>query len=166
MSVIAAYTGTFDPITYGHIDVVERAARMFSRLIIAVAFNEAKRPLFLLEDRIELARASVAHLPNVEVQGFRGLVVDFAREHGVTVVVRGVRNVTDFDIEKQMAVMNRHLHGELDTVMLAPSPTYAHISSTLVREIARMGGSVDGLVHPRVAEAMEQAVQRLGRMQG
>jgi len=160
MNVVAAYTGTFDPITYGHIDVVERAARMFSKLIVAIAFSEAKRPLFLLEDRIELARASVSHLPNVEVQGFRGLVVDFAVEHDVSVVVRGVRNVTDFDVEKQMAVMNRHLAAHVDTVMLAPSPTYAHISSTLVREIARMGGSVEGLVHPQVARELEQAVKR------
>lgn len=160
MSIVAAYTGTFDPITYGHIDVVERAARMFSKLIVAIAFSEAKRPLFLLEERIELARVSVAHLPNVYVQGFRGLVVDFARDNGVTVVVRGVRNVTDFDVEKQMAVMNRHLAPQVDTVMLAPSPTYAHISSTLVREIARMGGSVEGLVHPRVVQSLEQAVTR------
>lgn len=159
MNVIAAYTGTFDPMTHGHVDVIERAARMYARVVVAVAASPSKQPLFDHERRIDLARAALSHLDNVGVEGFAGLVVDFARTAGVTVIVRGVRNVTDFDVEKQMAVMNRHLAPEVDTVMLAPSPSYVHISSTLVREIARLGGDVTGLVHPAVAEALTKAVR-------
>ena len=155
MDVTAAYTGTFDPVTHGHTDVINRAARMYSRVIVAIAESAAKRPLFTLEERVRLARATVAHLDNVSVEGFNGLVVDFAREHDVSVLVRGVRSVGDFDVEKQMAVMNRHLAPGLDTVMLAPSPEYNHVSATLVREIALLDGDVSGLVHPDVQSALE-----------
>src|SRR5699024_10383299 len=130
MTITAAYTGTFDPLTHGHIDVINRAARMYSQVIVAIARSTSKNPLFDLEDRERLARASVGHLENVTVKGFSGLVVEFARENGVSVIVRGVRSVGDFDVEKQMAVMNRHLAPEIDTVMLAPAPEYNHVSAT------------------------------------
>ena len=146
MNVIAAYSGTFDPITLGHNDIMHRAARMFPRLIIAVGSNVAKNPKFSLEERVALIREATRDLPNVEVKGFSGLIVDFARANGVTVLVRGVRTVGDVDYEKQMAVMNRDLYPQLDTVMLTPSPEYAHLSSSLVRELAGLGAPVEKLV--------------------
>lgn len=146
MAVTAAYSGTFDPITFGHIDIIERAARMFPRLIVAVGVNASKNPRFTIEERCDLIRASVSTLKNVEVKPFGGLVVDFAREHAVTVLVRGVRSVADFDYEKQMAVMNRDLYPVLDTVLLVPSPETAHLSSSLVRELAGLGAPIEKFV--------------------
>lgn len=160
MSIVAAYSGTFDPITLGHNDIMHRAARMFPRLIVAVGLNPAKNPKFTLEERVALIEACVADLPNVEVRGFSGLVVDFAREHGVTVLVRGVRNGVDVDYERQMAVMNRDLYDRLDTVMLAPSPEYAHLSSSLVRELAGLGAPVEKLVPKPVIGPL---LERFGR---
>lgn len=150
MSIVAAYSGTFDPITLGHYDIIARASRMFPRLLIAVGLNLAKNPRFNLDERVALIREVVADLPNVEVHGFSGLIVEFARQHGVTVLVRGVRTVGDLDYEKQMAVMNRDLYPQLDTVLLAPSPEYAHLSSSLVRELASLGAPVHKLVPPPV----------------
>lgn len=163
MSVIAAYSGTFDPITLGHHDIIRRAARMFPRLIVAVGLNPAKHPRFTLEERCELIRASVTDLDNVEVKGFEGLVVDFARDNGVTVLVRGVRTVGDVDYEKQMAVMNRDLYPQLDTVMLAPSPEYAHLSSSLVRELTSLGAPVKKLVPKPVVPVLLQRFGRSGK---
>lgn len=162
MSVIAAYSGTFDPPTLGHLDIIERASRMFPKLIVAVGLNPSKRPAFTLEERCELVRraAAAAELTNVEVLGFEGLVVDFARDNGVTVLVRGVRTVGDVDYEKQMAVMNRDLYPDLDTVMLAPSPKYAHLSSSLVRELTHLGAPVGKLVPKAVAPDL---LERFGR---
>ena len=160
MPVIAAYSGTFDPITYGHFDIIQRAAAMFPKLIVAVGSNVAKNPKFNLQERVDLIREVVKELPNVEVLGFSGLVVDFAREHGITVLVRGVRTVGDVDYEKQMAVMNRDLYPKLDTVMLAPSPEYAHLSSSLVRELAGLGAPVEKLVPGPV---MPVLLERFGR---
>jgi Phosphopantetheine adenylyltransferase (EC 2.7.7.3) len=160
MTVTAAYSGTFDPITLGHLDIIGRAARMFPRLLVAVGLNPAKNPRFSLEERCELVRAATADLGNVEVHGFEGLVVDFAREHGVTVLVRGVRTVGDVDYEKQMAVMNRDLFPELDTVLLAPSPEYAHLSSSLVRELTHLGAPVAKLVPAAVVPVL---LERFGR---
>jgi pantetheine-phosphate adenylyltransferase len=160
MPVIAAYSGTFDPITLGHNDIMHRAARMFPRLIIAVGHNVAKNPKFTLEERVDLIRQSTKDLKNVEVKGFSGLVVDFARDNGVTVLVRGVRTVGDVDYEKQMAVMNRDLYPQLDTVMLTPSPEYAHLSSSLVRELTQLGAPVEKLVPPPVVPAL---LSRFGR---
>ena len=160
MSVVAAYSGTFDPITLGHNDIIHRAARMFPKLIVAVGSNVAKNPKFTLDERVELIRDSVKDLRNVQVRGFSGLIVDFAREHGVTVLVRGVRTVGDVDYEKQMAVMNRQLYPTLDTVMLAPSPEYAHLSSSLVRELTGLGAPVEKLVPSPVAPAL---LERFGR---
>lgn len=160
MPVVAAYSGTFDPITLGHNDIMHRAARMFPKLIIAVGHNVAKNPKFTLEERVELIRESTRDLKNVKVKGFSGLVVDFARENGVTVLVRGVRTVGDVDYEKQMAVMNRDLFPELDTVMLTPAPEYSHLSSSLVRELAGLGAPVEKLVPPAAISAL---LSRFGR---
>ena len=149
-------SATFDPITFGHTDIIERAARMFPRLIVAVGLNPAKNPRFTLDERVELIRASVKALKNVEVQPFTGLIVDFARDHGVSVLVRGVRTVGDFDYEKQMAVMNRDLYPKLDTVMLVPSPEHAHLSSSLVREIASLGAPIEKFVPAPVAPLLRE----------
>ncbi len=156
--VIAAYSGTFDPITYGHYDIIQRAAHMFPRLIVAVGLNPSKNPRFDLDERVTLIRDVVKKLPNVEVKGFSGLVVDFARDNGITVLVRGVRTVGDVDYEKQMAVMNHDLYPDLDTVMLAPSPEYAHLSSSLVRELAALGAPVEKLVPAAVIPALRERI--------
>ena len=160
MSVIAAYSGTFDPITLGHHGIIARAAAMFPKLVVAVGLNPSKNPRFNIDERVGLIREVVKDLPNVEVKGFSGLVVDFARENGVTVLVRGVRTVVDVDYEKQMAVMNRDLYPSLDTVMLAPSPEYAHLSSSLVRELAGLGAPVEKLVPKPVIPVL---LERFGR---
>lgn len=160
MNVVAAYSGTFDPITLGHNDIIHRAAHMFSRLIVAVGSNVAKNPRFSLEERVALIRESTRDLGNVDVVGFSGLVVDFARDNGVTVLVRGVRTVGDVDYEKQMAVMNRDLYPQLDTIMLTPSPEYAHLSSSLVRELTGLGAPVEKLVPAAVIPAL---LDRFGR---
>lgn len=158
MSVIAAYSGTFDPITFGHADIIRRAAAMFPRLIVAVGLNPAKKPRFSLDERVALVEGVIADfgLTNVSVRGFDGLVVEFARETGATVLVRGVRTVGDVDYEKQMAVMNRDLYPQLDTIMLTPSPEYAHLSSSLVRELATLGAPVEKLVPPSVVEPLRE----------
>ena len=158
--IIAAYSGTFDPVTYGHFDIIKRASKMFPKLVVAVGSNIAKNPKFTLEERVALIRKVCRNLKNVEVQGFSGLVVDFAREHGVTVLVRGVRTTADFDYEKQMAVMNRDLYPQLDTVFFNPSPQYAHLSSSLVRELAGLGAPVEKLVPEAV---MPILMERFGR---
>lgn len=160
MTVIAAYSGTFDPLTFGHYDIIKRAAKMFPQLIVAVGSNVAKNPKFTLDERVALISKVVKKLKNVEVQGFSGLVVDFAREHKVTVLVRGVRSTGDFDYEKQMAVMNRDLYPQLDTVIMNPSPEYAHLSSSLVRELAGLGAPVEKLVPEEIIPILRE---RFGR---
>jgi pantetheine-phosphate adenylyltransferase len=160
MPVTAAYSGTFDPLTLGHDDIIRRAARMFPKLIVAVGLNPSKNPRFDLDERIGIVRLATADLANVEVRGFSGLVVEFARENDVTVLVRGVRTVGDVDYEKQMAVMNRDLYPELDTVMLAPSPEFAHLSSSLVRELIILGAPVEKLVPAPVIPTL---LKRFGR---
>jgi pantetheine-phosphate adenylyltransferase len=147
----AVYPGTFDPITNGHQDLVRRAASVFERVIVAIASNPNKAPMFPLEKRVSLARQVLGDIPNVEVMGYSGLTVDFAREHGVQVVVRGLRAVSDFEFEFQLANMSRHLSRELETVFLTPQEQFTFISSTLVREIAVLGGNVNEFVHPLVA---------------
>jgi pantetheine-phosphate adenylyltransferase len=156
MTIVAAYSGTFDPITFGHTDIIERASRMFPRVIVAVGLNPAKNPRFSIDERVALIRASVKHLKNVKVKPFEGLVVDFARDNGVTVLVRGVRSVGDFDYEKQMAVMNRDLYPKLDTVMLVPAPEHAHLSSSLVREIATLGADIEKFVPAPVVPLLRE----------
>ena len=160
MKVVAAYSGTFDPITLGHYDIICRASRMFPKLIVAVGLNVAKNPRFNIDERVALIQEVVKDLPNVEVKGFSGLVVNFAKENGVTVLVRGVRTVGDVDYEKQMAIMNRDLYPDLDTIMLAPSPQYEHLSSSLVRELTGLGAPVKKLVPKAVIPVL---LERCGR---
>jgi pantetheine-phosphate adenylyltransferase len=152
---IAVYSGTFDPITLGHEDVIGRAASLFDELIVAVAVAHHKKTLFTLEQRIAMVAASLAHCPQVRVLPFEGLIMDFCREHGACAVVRGIRNLTDFDYEAQMAAMNRKLLPTVDTVFLLPQPQWQCISSTLVREIAKLGGDVSGMVSPGVAHQLQ-----------
>lgn len=159
MTRIALYPGSFDPPTRGHEDLIRRAAALADRLVVAVVVNPNKQPMFSAAERTALLAAMVADVPNVTVGHFEGLVVDYARSTGATILVRGVRSVADFDSEQQMAQMNRHLHPGLDTVFLSPAPGLGHISSTLVREIARLGGSVDGLVPSAVARALGAKVR-------
>ena len=155
----AVYPGTFDPITNGHQDLVRRAAGVFERVIVAIASNPNKAPMFPLEKRVELARLVLDDIPGVEVMGYKGLTVDFAREHGVQVVVRGLRAVSDFEFEFQLANMSRHLHRDLETVFLTPQEQFTFISSTLVREIAILGGDVKEFVHPLVAVELKKMKQ-------
>ncbi|MBV9621819.1 MAG: pantetheine-phosphate adenylyltransferase [Gammaproteobacteria bacterium] len=151
----AVYPGTFDPITNGHQDLVRRAAGIFDRVIVAIAANPYKAPLFPLAKRVELARGVLADLPNVEVQGYDGLTVDFARRYSA-VIVRGLRAVSDFEFEFQLANMSRHLDREFETVFLTPQEQFTFISSTLVREIAVLGGDVREFVHPLVEAELKK----------
>ena len=155
MTRSAMYPGTFDPITNGHIDIARRASKMFDRVVIAIAANPGKAPLFPLEQRIALARAATADIPNVEVTGYAKLTVEFAREHGLGFMLRGLRAVSDFEFEFQLANMNRHLTSDIETVFLTPQEQFTFISSTLVREVAVLGGDVSAFVHPAVAEALK-----------
>ena len=157
---IAVYPGTFDPITNGHIDLVDRAAPLFERLIIGVAESPGKGPALPLDLRVELARDAVAHHANVEVRGFSGLLAHFASEVGAGVLLRGLRAVSDFEYEFQLASMNRHLIPDVETLFLTPAEQYGFISSSLVREIARLGGDVSGFVPPAVASALQAERQR------
>lgn len=153
----AMYPGTFDPITNGHHDLVRRAANIFDRVVVAIAANPGKAPLFSVEERVELAREVLKDIRNVEVTSYKGLTVDFAEQHGLRVVVRGLRAVSDFDFEFQLATMSRHLSDKVDYVFLTPMEQFNFISSTLVREIASMGGNVAQFVHPTVEAALKQA---------
>ena len=154
MTVAAMYPGTFDPITLGHEDLVRRACRLFDRVVVAIAANPSKEPMFSLEERVELARASLTDLDNVEVSGYDGLTVDFARENGLRVIMRGLRAVSDFEYEFQLANMNRHLAVDVETAFLTPNENYNFISSSLVREICSMGGDISEFVSPLVNDAL------------
>jgi len=156
----AIYPGTFDPITNGHQDIVRRAASIFTRVVVAIAANPKKAPLFSLERRVALAREVLADLPNVEVQGYSGLTVEFARQNDLQITIRGLRAVSDFEFEFQLATMSRHLAPDIETVFMTPQEQFTFISSTMVREIAILGGDVQEFVHPRVAEAL--AEHRIG----
>ena len=151
----AMYPGTFDPFTNGHNDLVRRACRIFDHVVVSIAANPGKTPLFTLEQRVDLARRVLADVPNVEVRGYTGLTVDFARQQGLNVIMRGLRAVSDFEFEFQLATMSRHLNGEVETVFLTPTEQFNFISSTLIREIASLGGKVDEFVNPIVAEALK-----------
>jgi pantetheine-phosphate adenylyltransferase len=150
----AMFPGTFDPFTNGHLDLTERAAKMFPRVVVAVSLSPKKGTLFSLEDRVALARESVAPLPNVEVIGFDGLVVDCAKKAQAQVMCRGIRAVSDFEFEFQMALMNRRLSPELEVVFLMPSARYTFLNSSLVKEIARLGGDIAGLLPPNVEKRL------------
>ncbi len=164
MSTTAVYSGTFDPITLGHEDVARRAAGMFDTLIIAVAAAHHKKTLFSLDTRMQLSHTALKSIANIKILPFDGLMVDFCAQHSANVVVRGIRNMTDFDYESQMAAMNRKMRPQLETIFLLPSAPLQCISSTLVREISKLGGSVAEMVNPEVALAL-QAAQRPPRLE-
>lgn len=153
------YPGTFDPITNGHSDLIERAASLFDEVVVGIAASTSKAPWFTLEERVSLAEAAISHLGNVRVVGFSGLLVDFARDYQANVLIRGLRAVSDFEYEFQLANMNRRLMPQLESVFLTPSEENSFISSTLVREVALHGGDVKQFVHPRVAEALMEIVK-------
>ncbi len=149
------YPGTFNPIHNGHADLVERAAKLFDRLVLGVADSPQKSPTEL-ELRVKLAKQALAHLDNVEVQSFSALTVDFAREIGASVILKGIRTVTDFDYEFQMLNMNRALQPDIETIFLAPAEDYSYISSTLIRQVANYGGDIKRFVHPAIAKALSR----------
>jgi pantetheine-phosphate adenylyltransferase len=150
------YPGTFDPITNGHVDLAERAALLFDKVVVAIAYSEKKTPLFNLEERVALCEASLAHLDNIEVTGFTGLTTEFARSQGARCVLRGLRAVADFEYEFQLANMNRVMYPEFESIFLTPAEHLSFISSSLVREIAGMNGNITPFVPPQVAAALEQ----------
>ena len=150
------YPGTFDPITNGHADIVRRAARMFDKVVIAIAANPGKAPAFPLEMRVNLARQVLADVKNLEVVGFTELTVDIARKHQLVAILRGLRAVSDFEFEFQMAAMNRHLGPEVETIFMTPAEQFTFISSSLVREIAILGGDVSQFVHPAVEAELKK----------
>jgi pantetheine-phosphate adenylyltransferase len=150
------YPGTFDPITSGHHELVRRSARLFDRVVVAVAASPHKAPLFALDERIALARQVLADIPNVSVDGYEGLTVEYARQHGLQVVIRGLRAVSDFEYEFQLATMNRHLLPQIETIFMTPAEQYTFISATFVREVAALGGDVSSLVHPVVGTALKR----------
>ena len=152
----ALYPGTFDPITHGHTDLVSRAALVFDKVIVAIAESPHKTPFFSLEKRIELAESQLGHLDNIEIVGFSNLLVDFVQEKGAKVIVRGLRAVSDFEYEFQLASMNRNLCEEVETMFLTPDEKYGFISSTLVREVARLGGDVSQFVGREIEQALKE----------
>ena len=154
MSVIALYPGTFDPITTGHSDLVRRATRVFDKVIVAIAANPAKKPLFSLNERVDMARAVLADTPNVSVVGFDNLLIECVRQHKARVILRGLRAVSDFEYEFQLAGMNRHLDPEVETVFMTPSEREMFVSASLVKEIAALGGDVSPFVDARVMQAL------------
>ena len=154
MATIAIYAGSFDPITKGHEDLIHRSCEFVDRLVVAVARNSAKKPLFTADERVDLIRQAAGDNPCVEVKQFQGLLVDFAREVGASLIIRGLRAVSDFEYEFQMALMNRNLSPGLETVFMVPSVETTYISSSIIREIAQYGGALEGLVHPAVAAAL------------
>jgi pantetheine-phosphate adenylyltransferase len=161
MTVSAMYPGTFDPITLGHEDLVRRAAVLFDKVTLAIAVNTGnKEPMFSVDERVDMARAALQDIHNVEVRRYGGLTVDFAQENGLRVIIRGLRAVSDFEYEFQLANMNRHLTDEVETAFLTPTEKYTFISSSLVREVAELGGDISEFVSPTVNAAL---MERLGR---
>ena len=160
MALTAVYPGTFDPLTNGHLDLIKRASRLCDHIVVGVAANPKKQPLFTLEERVELIRDSVAvhHLSGVEVIGFGGLLVDFARECGARMLIRGMRAVSDFEFEFQLASMNRSLAPEVESVFLMPGESYSFVSSTLVKEVAKLNGDISRFVPPLVLAALEEKI--------
>ena len=157
--VTAVYPGTFDPITNGHADLINRASIIFDEVIVAIAANTSKKTAFTLEERVEMAKTVTSHLNNVTIIGFDTLLVHFVRDHNAQFILRGLRAVSDFDYEFQLAGMNRRLDSDIETIFLTPAEQYAYISSSLVREISSLGGDVSEFVHEKV---MVELVQRLG----
>ena len=162
MTIRAVYPGTFDPITNGHEDLIQRAARLFSEVVVGVAQSQAKRPFFSLEERVTLARDVLQPYANVTVLGFSGLLSEFVNEQRATVILRGLRAVSDFEYEFQLAGMNRRLAPGVETLFLTPSDKYLFLSATIVREIAVLGGDISAFVHPLTAERMQAKIGRKG----
>lgn len=158
MTVSAMYPGTFDPITLGHEDLVRRACRLFDKVVVAIAANPGKEPMFSIEERVALAESVLGEFDNVEVSGYEGLTVDFAKANDLQVIVRGLRAISDFEYEFQLANMNRHLTADVETAFLTPTEKYTYISSSLVREIASMGGDISEFVSPKVCDALLERV--------
>ena len=154
----AVYPGTFDPMTMGHVDLVKRASKLFDSVIIAIASSDSKKPMFTLEERIEIGNKIFADDPKVEVVGFSGLLVNFAKENNANILIRGLRVVADFEYEFQLANMNRAMSPDIESVFLTPKEEYSYISSSLVKEIATMGGDVDRFVDPVTLEALNQKI--------
>jgi pantetheine-phosphate adenylyltransferase len=157
-NILAIYPGSFDPVTNGHLDLIERAAKIFDRLIVAVLRNVDKAPMFTLEERVEMLREATRPWANVEVDVFAGLLVDYAQKHNASIILRGIRAISDYEYELQMAMMNRKLGPNLETVFMIPAEAYSYLSSRLVREIARLGGPVEGLVPPAVEQRLRAKV--------
>jgi pantetheine-phosphate adenylyltransferase len=147
---IALYPGSFDPLTNGHVDIIERGVRLFDRVVVAILLNPGKQPLFSVDERVAIVREVFTGRPNIEVDTFAGLLVDYARDRQASVIVRGLRAVADFEFELQMALMNRHLSADLETIFMMPAEQYTYVSSRLIKEIAALGGSLQGLVPPVV----------------
>jgi pantetheine-phosphate adenylyltransferase len=160
MPTVAIYPGTFDPLTNGHVDIIARGARLFDRIIVAVLVNAEKSPLFTMTERLEIARTVFTGLPNVEVDTFDGLLVDYVERRGAQVIVRGLRAVSDFEFEFQMALMNRRLNDKIETVFMMPAEQYSYISSRLIKEVFSLGGRVHGLVPDMVEQRLRDKVSR------
>ena len=154
MSTLAVYPGSFDPLTNGHVDIIKRGARLFDRIVVAILINAEKSPLFTMDERVEIAREVFKDVPNVEVDTFDGLLVDYVDRRGAQVIVRGLRAVSDFEFEFQMALMNQRLNGRIETIFLMPAEQYTYTSSRLIKEVFRLGGKVHGLVPDMVEDRL------------
>jgi pantetheine-phosphate adenylyltransferase len=163
MSTLAIYPGSFDPLTNGHVDIITRGARLFDRIVVAIAVNAEKAPLFSIEERVEIARAVFRNQPTVEVDTFDGLLVDYVAGRKANVVVRGLRAIADFEFEFQMALMNRRLNGAIETVFMMPAEQYTYISSRLIKEVFALGGQVHGLVPDMVEARLREKLSPVGR---
>ncbi|MBE3596193.1 MAG: pantetheine-phosphate adenylyltransferase [Hydrogenibacillus sp.] len=159
---IAVYPGSFDPVTYGHLDIVERSRKIFDRVIVAVLVNRSKQPLFSIDERVALLKEATEPWPNVEVDAFSGLLVDYMKRRGAKTIIKGLRAVTDFEYEMQMALINKNLDPTIETFFMMTSKEYSFLSSSIVKEVARYGGKVDDLVPPIVASALQRKFASLG----
>ena len=157
----AIYPGSFDPLTNGHIDLIQRAANLFDHVIVAIAKNEAKSPLFTLDERLDLVRIALKNMPKVSAEAFEGLLVDYVEKRGGQAVIRGLRAVSDFEFEFQLALMNRKLNERVETIFMMPKDTYTFLSSRIIKEIARLGGDVSAFVPPHVREALVSKVKKM-----
>lgn len=158
MPTLAVYPGSFDPLTNGHVDIITRGARLFDRIIVAILINEQKKPLFSMEERVEIAREVFRDVPNVEVDTFDGLLVDYVAKRDAQVIVRGLRAISDFEFEFQMALMNQRLNGKIETIFMMPAEQYTYTSSRLIKEIFRLGGRIHGLVPDMVEERLRKKI--------